>query len=144
MPGITGVNTVIETSYRKVATISGNGTESFTLTSGVAAGTGQSYTADQMMVKSLTWSVSPGSSVIDSHVSILWENNAAGTTHASIMNCHDSGSINYASMGIGFKNNANIPTGNVLIRSSLGPSGAYTITLDVAKPYSGLTSTGIY
>lgn len=137
MPGQTGAITLGETTYRKIVNVYGEGTQSFTVTSGVPSGTGATYSASNMSMKSLSWSVSPGGGP-DSYVSVLWENNAVGTTHSTIMNCYGAGSLNYAAMGLATRNNANIPTGNILVVSNLGASGSYTVLMEIGKPYQGV------
>lgn len=89
-----------------------------------------------MQLKTIAWSVSPCGPTQGS-VSVLWENSGAGGTHSTIMTCVGNGMNEYSMMGIPMKNDCNNPTGNLLVNSSLGASGTYSILLDVAYPVSG-------
>jgi hypothetical protein len=133
--GLTGVQTISESSKRKIVAVSGIGSDTFTITSGLSSGTANSWSASNMEVRSLAWSVSPGSSV-GGHVQILFENQGSGGTHATIMNCVKTNNVAYYSDGIALKNLCDNPTGNILVRSYLGASGAYTALLEITKPTS--------
>lgn len=129
--GATGQQISLASTYRKVFSVHGGPGDSFSLTSGISGGTSVDWSATNMRLKHATWSV-PGTTGC---VSVMWENQGAGGTHAPCFNFSNSGSVDFSGREI--KNTATNPTGNLLVSSS-NNGGFYSLILEVTLPYNGI------
>lgn len=136
--GLTGTSLLASDKYRAIYAVSGTGSQSYTVTTGVPSGTGATNSASKMQVRAMYWSVAQGSTTTNGTVQVLWENTGAGGTHVNIMNCVRNGGIDFNSNNMAIPNTCNNPTGNLLVQSTLPSAGAYTIVMDIGLPYQGI------
>lgn len=130
----TGATAALDRYYRRSFIVNGTNGDPFVLQMGISSGTANDWSAKNMSVGYLSWSV-PGPT---GYVLVQWENLGAGATHETIMSLHGTNTIDFKARDLTFRNNAVNPSGNIIITPFLSPNCYYSIIAEFIKPYNGI------